>query len=148
MYVTNKQFTFITDDEHVCIITGWSFAGCFHSWNLYTMGQLEGIKNTVLSLQVRLSIQLHLTFFIISINLLHFIFQGTAVGSLFGFVFALWIGIGSYTIKRHLDVLPTPTYNCTAHDDVTDALTTFLTTMASSTTAFPAVSDTYVEVPK
>ena len=106
------------------------------------------VLKTLFSLQVRLSIQLHLTFFIISINLLHFIFQGTAVGSLFGFVFALWIGIGSYTIKRHLDVLPTPKYNCTAHDDVTDVLTTFLTTMASSTTAFPAVSDTYVEVPK
>ena len=80
-----------------------------------------------------------------------FIFQGTTVGSIAGFMFALWVGIGSYSIKRHLDVLPTSTANCSTADDVTTDdvttdLTTLITTMmtTSPATAIPeAITEKY-----
>ena len=59
------------------------------------------------------------------------------MGSIAGFIFALWVGIGSYSIKRHLDVLPTSTVNCTRNDDITTDLTTLITTTMTSTTPIP-----------
>ena len=78
------------------------------------------------------------------IVLFKFIFQGTTVGSIAGFAFALWVGIGSYSIKRHLDVLPTSTVNCTRSDDVTTDLTTLILTTMTSTPTTP-INEAIVE---
>ena len=78
------------------------------------------------------------------IVLFRFIFQGTTVGSIAGFAFALWVGIGSYSIKRHLDVLPTSTVNCTRSDDVTTDLTTLILTTMTSTPTTP-INEAIVE---
>ncbi len=60
-------------------------------------------------------------------------FQGTSVGAVFGFVFGMWVGMGSYAIKRHLDVLPTPTANCTQTDDVITQALIYTTSAAIAT---------------
>ncbi len=55
------------------------------------------------------------------------------VGCVVGFGTGLWISICSYSIKNHLEVLPTPIQNCTTQDLVNN-MTWATSTLTSSIT--------------
>ena len=57
--------------------------------------------------------------------------QGASLGLIFGSVFALWVGFGSYSIDRHISTLPTDTANCSISEMYYNSTVEWSTTTAS-----------------
>ena len=62
------------------------------------------------------------------------------IGSLVGMGMGMWISIGSFSIKKHLEVLPTPDYNCTFND--INSNVTWMPSLGIATYTYPSPKHT------